>query len=300
MNNWDDLKYILAIKRAGGLSGAARLLGVNHATISRHLSAAENKLGVRLFDRLPSGLVPTKHGQHAITTAEQVEQQLLQLDVSLAAKDTSLAGPLRITAPQLLIQHQLADILANYANANPAVELTILAANEILNLHRREADIAIRISDKPEPSLFGRVLTGQMRGYYASKAYFSSHSESLQQHQSEDPIDYISFLWWGENPPKDLKARYPNARTSVRMDDMIAVISAIHADMGIARLPCFLGDSAPDLVRIPTLPVTPYFDIWILTHPDLKDVARIRHFMQFAAKALTANSDLYMGKSISA
>ena len=237
MKDWDDLKFILALGRAKGLSGAARLLGVNHATISRRIAAAEAKLGARLFDRLPTGLEPTEAGLQAIEIAERVEAQILELELTLSAKDQSLSGPLRVTAPQLLIQYELAGILADFTQRHPDIELTVLAANEILNLHRREADIAIRMSSKPEPTLFGRILTGQYRGYYASKDYVDAFQDQLRGPDSKAKLDYVSFLWWGEQPPKEMRDIYPSAKTSVRMDDMTAVMSAARAGMGIARMP---------------------------------------------------------------
>ena len=106
--DWDDLKFVLETARQGGLSGAARALGVNHATVARRIAAAEAALGVSLFDRRPSGYVPTRAGQDAVRTAEAFEVEHAALSRAVAARDAALSGPLTVTAPHLLVHSVLA------------------------------------------------------------------------------------------------------------------------------------------------------------------------------------------------
>lgn len=134
----------MAIARAGGLSGAARELDVTHATISRQLARAEDRSGVLLFDRMPTGLQPTAAGEEAIATATDVEKHMLDLDRRLAGSDGRLLGPLSVTIPPLIISLALAGDLAGFAKEYPEIDLSILGDNAVLNLNRREADIAIR------------------------------------------------------------------------------------------------------------------------------------------------------------
>lgn len=296
MEDWDDLKYVLAVARYGGLSGAARSLKVNHSTVSRRLSALETRIGARLFERLPSGLAPTEEGNAAIEAAKRVETEVFALDRRIMARDTVLEGPLRVTAPQLIFQAQLAQIMARFAALNPQIELTMIGANETLNLHRREADVAIRVSDTPDPSLYGRIAVGQNRRYYASRDYMRAQGEAFTRTIDGAAIGCVTFVWWGEGPPADVLARFPNAKVSARSDDMLAVHAAVRAGMGIGRMPCFLGDGDPALVRVPGFEPTRYLDIWVLTHPDLKKVERIRRFMRFATDAFKARADLYLGQ----
>lgn len=296
MDNWDDLKFVAAVARYGGLSGAARALNVNHSTVSRRLSALEARIGARLFERLASGLTPTNEGNEAIAAAKRIEAEFFALDRRIVARDTVLEGPLRVTAPQLIFTAQLAEIMARFGELNPQIELTMIGANEPLNLHRREADVAIRISDTPEPSLHGRIATGQNRCYYASRDCVRAHAGAFSRSSDDAPLHCVTFSWWGEGAPADILARFPNANVSVRSDDMIAVHAAVRAGMGIGRMPCFLGDSDPGLARVPGFEPTRYLDIWVLTHPDLKKVERIRRFMRFASDAFKARSDLYLGR----
>lgn len=296
MDKWDDLKLVLAVARAGGLSGAARALGVTHSTVSRRVSLFEEALGTRLFERLPEGLVPTAAGLEAVKSAQRVETELFALDTRITAQDSELEGPLRVTAAQLIFQAQLADIMARFAERHPRIELTMIAANEMLSLQRREADVAVRVSDKPDETLFGRLATGQNRAFYVSKSFAREHSEILSKNYDAAPISCVAFKWWGKGLPRDIAVRYPNARNMIVADDMIALHSAVRAGVGIGRMPCFLGDPDPQLVRVPGFEPNRYIDIWILTHPDLKHVERIRRFMRFAADAFKEKSGLYLGR----
>ncbi|WP_281927634.1 LysR family transcriptional regulator [Roseibium album] len=295
MDNWDDLKFVLAIATAGNITRAAKRLGVTHSTVSRRLSALEESMATRLFERLPEGFVPTAAGEQAVAAARRVEAEVLTLDTRITAQDTELEGPLRITAAQLLFQVQLAEIMQQFSERHPRIELQMIAANEKLSLHRREADIAVRVTDNPGETLFGRLATGQNRCYYMSRNFARKYRETMETGHASIPLPCVTFKWWGQGVPKEIRARYTSAFISLVADDMIALLAAVKAGIGVGRLPCFLGDPDPDLVRIPGMEPSRYLDIWVLTHPDLKNVARIRTFLRFAADAFKARSGLYLG-----
>lgn len=295
MDNWDDLKFVLAIATTGNVTRAAKRLGVTHSTVSRRLSALEESMATRLFERLPEGFVPTAAGEQAVAAARRVEAEVLTLDTRITAQDTELEGPLRITAAQLLFQVQLAEIMQQFSERHPRIELQMIAANEKLSLHRREADIAVRVTDNPGETLFGRLATGQNRCYYMSRNFARKYRETMETGHASIPLPCVTFKWWGQGVPKEVRTRYTSAFISLVADDMIALLAAVKAGIGVGRLPCFLGDPDPDLVRIPGMEPSRYLDIWVLTHPDLKNVARIRTFLRFAADAFKARSGLYLG-----
>ena len=295
MYSWDDLKFVLAIANAGSLTKAARSLGVTHSTVSRRLSALEEEIGARLFDRLPEGFTPTTAGEEAVEAARRMELEVLALDMRIAAKDAELEGPLRVTAAQLIFQVQLAEIVARFKERHPGIDVTMNAANEILSLHRREADIAVRVTDKPDESLFGRLATGQNRCFYVSRDFARRYRDAALETVTSQAVPFIAFKWCGNKVPKEMRDRYPNGEVATVTDDMITMHAAVRAGMGIGRLPCFLGDPDPDLIRLPGVEPSRYFDIWILTHPDLKNVARVRTFLRFAADAFKEKSSLYLG-----
>lgn len=288
MKNWDDLQYVLAAHRHGGLSGAARALGVNHATVSRRLSAIEETMRVRLFDRFSTGLKATEFGEQAVQTALEMEQKVLGLTLSIEARDQDLAGPLKVSAPQLIIDKILASIFVEFSRTYPQIDLSIIATSDSVNLHRREADVAIRGSNDPEGSLWGRKVLSQNCTYFGTKSYLTHISP-------EAPLDCINFLWRGNEPAPEVIKAYPKARVIAKFDDMVAVLGAVRAGMGVARMPCLLGDSEPDFQRLEHVPLQPYYDIWILTHPELRNVSRIQHFMRFAARRLENASHRFLG-----
>lgn len=295
MENWDDLKFVLAVSRAGGLSGAARALGVNHSTVSRRITAIETAMGVRLFDRLPRGLRPTEAGETAIQSAEVIERQVMDLSLAIAARDEDLAGVIRVTVPPLVVQAHLADVFTEFTTLHPQIDLTILATNETLNLHQREADVAIRVSDTPDETLFGRRVIGQNSCYYVSKRYLEAHQDALMRGDATFPLDYVGFIWWGDNPPEGVSDVFPAARISAKFDDMVAAHAAVKSGLGATRMPCFLGDSDPDLCRLPGFSPQPYLGIWVLTQSHLQSVRRVRLFMSFISQALEGRAALYRG-----
>ncbi len=295
MEKWDDLKFVLAIAKAGSITKAAGLLKVTHSTVSRRLASLEDELGTRLFERIPDGFMPTAAGQEALETGARVEKELLALDTSITAQDAGLEGPLRITAPQLMFQVQLSEIMKAFAERHPRIQMEMIAANEVLSLHRREADVAVRVTNKPDETLFGRMATRQKRTYYISKDYARRFGDALTASPSDISIGCLVFKWASQRVPKRIRARYPNAHVSVLADDMIAAHAAAKAGLGIVNMPCFMGDPDPDLMRVPGLEPEYYLDIWLLTHPDLKNVARIRTFMRFAAEAFAQKGSLYTG-----
>ncbi|MEM8656248.1 MAG: LysR family transcriptional regulator [Pseudomonadota bacterium] len=288
--DWGDLKYVLETVRHAGLSGASRALGVNHATVARRISAAEAALGTALFDRRPSGYVPTQAGRDAARTAEMFEAEQATLSRTIAARDTALSGALTVTAPHLMVHSVLAPILADFAKVHPDIELTILGAIAPLNLAEREADVAIRIADAPDPDLVGRQVAVQASGVYASKDYV--------QRLRDDPerrLHWLRFLHW-QPLPKEVLTVYPNASTSMHLDDMVAMIGALRAGLGASRVPCILGDTDPELARVPGLPLFPYPPIWVLTHADLRAVPRIAAFTEFISGALRKKRAAFAGQ----
>lgn len=288
MLDWNDLKFVLETARHGGTSGAARSLGVNHATVARRISAAENALGARLFDRLPSGYMPTEAGRDAVKTAEQMEIMYADLDRQIGARDTELRGLLRVTASQLLFQFCLAPIMRDFSDLYPEIELQLIATNNSLNLAQREADVAIRFSKNPPDTLVGRKLFDQRGTVYASRDYLAKDPGG------DAPLDWIRFAHW-PGPPAEIKA-VRELKPRLTVDDMTAAIGAVRAGIGATRMACFLGDSDPNLGRVPNMPVFTQLPLWVLTHADLREVPRIRVFLDFVTKRLTDERSLFEGR----
>lgn len=295
MKDWDDLRFVLAAGRAGGIAGAARALGVNHATVSRRLAGFEARVGARLFDRLPDGLAPTEAGREAIAAAEAMDAAARDLSTGLTDRDRQLTGRLVVTAPPMIVMGPFATLIAAFHARYPDVDLRIVASNDLLDLRRREADVALRAIDAPDDDLFGVKLTESRAAVYGAPAYFERVAEELARPPAEARLHWIGFNDQ-ETPPEEFRARYPATRMAPRFNDKLAMLAAAKAGMGLVRLPCFHGDLDRDLVRLPGGPINRYPDKWILTHPSLRDTARVRLFIRHIADAVREMRPLFLGE----
>lgn len=267
--NWDDMRTVLALVRSGTLADAAKDLGLAYTTVARRVQRAEDMLGRPLFERRPEGYVPTEDAQEMAAAAGRMEAEEHNLLRRMAGREETLEGPLTLTAPQLLIQEVLAPLLAEFVTLHPGVQLAVKASNSLLDLTRREADIAIRISRTPGDSLVGQRLTEQSSGYFAVP--------EIARAAQEDPAAPLGLILYDQlpDPPEALRKVHPNIEVRARFDDMTALTSAARAGMGALRMPLFLGRSAPGLVPLPHVPLQPYAPVWMLTHRDLQHAPRV-------------------------
>ena len=294
LHDWDDLRFFLAVARNGSLSGAARHLGVNHSTVSRRLSAFEEQLDTRLFERSAGGYEPTATGRQLLDSAQRMEEELETLDRRLLGQDTRLSGSLRIATADLGAPFLTRSFVA-FAQEHPGIELEIVADDAFANLTRREADVAFRASNTPPEYLVGRRLANVAMAVYASPAYLEG--------RDHDPEDLSAHDWigWDESrrdtaSTRWLRSHHPLAHTRFRVNSPAFMLEATKAGQGAAFLACFRGDTEPLLRRIH--PPIPEFDVglWILTHEDLRATARVRSFMDFIAQQIAPDRDLLEGR----
>ncbi|MEL6242900.1 MAG: LysR family transcriptional regulator [Pseudomonadota bacterium] len=285
---WDDLRTVLAVVRHGTLAGAAGELDLNYTTVARRIRRAEEALGQTLFERLPEGYrandAATLIAEHA-AEMEASQHGLLRRLHSVAPE---LSGTLTLTAPQLFIAHFLAPMLDRFDRDYPQIDLRIRASNEILDLTRREADLAIRISRSPGDTLKGLRLLEQHTASFASRSW----AEQI----AVDPdgmIDWIIFDGYSD-VPKGIDPIYPNNRVRFRMNDMVAMSGAAQAGLGVVRMPMFLGRSLPGLEQVPLLSPQPYADVWILAHPDVWPSARVKAFSDVLVSYCRARRDNFV------
>lgn len=270
--DWEDLKTVLYLVKDGSLSEAARSLGINYTTVARRISRIEADLGHTLFQRLPEGYVATEAGKNVASAAQEMELHSNGLIRSLTAAQEQLTGPLIVTAPQALVASHLAEVFQQLKSEHPLIELTVRATNDTLDLNRPEADIAIRISDTLDDTLVGQRLARQQTLSYAAPR--------IADEMAADPtatINWIGMPYW-KSPPKASLEKYPNARVAYRFDDITALVGAAVAGLGVVRLPMFLGDAETRLVRVPMLSPQPYWDIWVLTHKDMRNAPKVAAF----------------------
>lgn len=280
---WDDLRYVLAVADTGLLTAAARSLGVNHTTVLRRVAAFETRLGLRLFERLPTGYALTAGGEELIAAARRIDETVTELERKLAGRDLRPSGTVRVTTTNTLMGFILPEIIAEFRKTHPDIQLEIAVTNLMLKLTKRDADVAIRPAKDPPETLIGRRVAKIAFAIYGSPSYLAKRKAGrLADHRWIGPDDSLAAT----SVARWMRAELPECEITLRADSLLAACQAAQAGLGLAALPCYLGDTAPELVcvhrPIPEMETA----LWILTHADLRHTARIRAFTEFAAGAL--------------
>ncbi len=289
--SWDDLRIFLAVARAGSLSGAARALGVNHSTVFRRIGAFEEALGVRLFERQPGGYLLTPAGEELRDGALRVEEEIASLNRKVTGRDLRLSGTVRITTIDMLAFGLLPRHLAGFRDAYPGIEVELVVGNVALNLSRREADVALRVGNAPAETLVGRRVGRLAFAVYGSAGYRARRPEpDLALH------DWIGLDSEHEALVRRMARFLPEVKPTLRTNSVAAALSVAKEGLGLAPLPCGLADLEADLVRVASLPDEFTLDLWLLTHEDLRQTARIRAFLDYLAEALAKEAPLLEGR----
>ncbi len=277
---WDDLRFVLAIARTGNLAAAASALGVNHSTMFRRLNALEDDIGSKLFERLAVGYRPTDSGQRLIEAAERMETEALALDRELSGRDTRLSGQLRVTCSETLAARVLMPFIAGFRSQHPGILVDLIVENRMIDMARREADVALRATRPSQGDLFGRKIADVQWSLFASPAYLKTHGTP----KTLADLDTHAVIGWAENATQTkagawLLKNAPSSNIGFRVNGFVNQFVAARDGLGLALLPVYLaaGDKnvVPILGRIKNL-VT---EMWIVTHRSLKDTARVRAFM---------------------
>jgi len=286
--SWDDIRTIGLLVQTGSLAGAGAALGINYTSVARRIARAEKALGETLFERLADGYRPTDAARLIAEYADTMAREEAQMLRRLSARPDRLEGPLSITAPQLLIAHELAPFLAAFSDRHPQIEVTVKATNDILDLSRREADLAIRISRKPGDTLTGLRLTEQQTASFANPDW--------ARRIEADPEGIIDWVVYSQLPnlPDAVTLAYPGSRVRYRFDDMGVLLSAAEAGLGVVRCPMFLGRALPGLVQVPLLPPQPYAEIWVVAHKDLWNAPRVKAFRDMLVPHMRARRSVFM------
>ncbi|WP_423822493.1 LysR family transcriptional regulator [Salinisphaera sp. SPP-AMP-43] len=266
--DWNALRLVLAIARSGSLAGAARGLGVAHATIFRRLNAVEQRIGVSLFERARSGYRPTAAGADMVAAAERIEREVIGVEQRVLECQAQPSGTVRLTTTDTLFEGLLAAILADCRRDYPDIALEVAVSNDTYSLTRRQADMAVRAVNQPPEHLVGWRL-----GQVAMAVYTQANAAPRAAYEWVGLDDSVYFpaleAWLAERG--DIASR-----CGYRLDTLLGLRAALRHGAGRGVLPCYLGDSDPDLVRVDEPIETLGTDLWLLVHPDLKRVARIR------------------------
>jgi DNA-binding transcriptional LysR family regulator len=281
--DWNDLRYFLAVHRAGTLARAATELGINATTVGRRLTSLEEQLRAKLFDRTPEGYRLTPAGQDLVPRAEAMEAQALAVSREVASSDSRLAGLVRVTLTEMLATRFVAPHVPRFHRQTPDVTLELHCTNEVVSLARREADIALRLARPREENVVTKRLSDIPLALYAAHGYVDEHGVPKD---AEHDLDGHAVLLFADTrhfrfENEWIVPRAIGARVTMRSDSVSAIYAATTAGLGIALLPCLVADHDRGLVRIRTETGPVPRVIWQTVHRDLRTTARVRAVMTF-------------------
>ncbi|WP_286785148.1 MULTISPECIES: LysR family transcriptional regulator [Pseudomonas] len=276
--DWDDLRFFLAIARAGSLGAAARQLGVSHPTVGRRLQALEQASGQAFFRRTGEGLVPTAIGEGILSLAEEMESSALAIARRIDGSGEQPEGILRISSADWFAGYVLAPVLGELVRRYPAVVPEVIAGMRLSDLTRREADIAFRIVPFDQPDIVQRRLMSMPYGLYTSAALpfepglDGSGCTLILMNTAQ--AYYPDVLW--------VQRMLPAARTAFTSSSRTVQARMCAQGLGIAVLPRLLGDQLPGLTRIDLGEAPPPRDIWMGYHQDMRRLDRLRALVELA------------------
>jgi DNA-binding transcriptional LysR family regulator len=286
MVDWEDIRHFLAVAQAGTLSGAARNLKVDHATVSRRLAALEAALDVRLVDRLPRSCRLTTIGKQLFKRAVEMEAGAHAIGRLAKAAQAPLVGRLTLSAPPVLVAHLLAGQLARFRAEYPDIRLSLSAEGQQVSLARREADVAVRLVRPDDATSVTRKVGKMAFGLYAHRSY--AHLAAPERWQ------FIAFDQSFADMPQQrwLVGIAGNRPVACELNHISEHLIAVRSGVGVAGLPCFLGDRDHDLVRINHEVPTFSRDIWLVVHRDLRKAPAVRALMNFVTVVISECRDL--------
>jgi len=293
MIDWDDVRYFLAAARGGSVRAAAKGLAVNHATVLRRISQLEQRLGTRMFEKLPTGYRLTPAGEEVLDLAIQMEASSQQLETRVLGRDQSVRGLLRVTLTPILATHLLMPDFVDFARLYPDIEMEILSSGELANLTNREADVAIRVvyDRKTLPlNLHGLKGPGVFGGVYVSRDRLAGWHAG-----AGEPLRWIVIAAHGV-PDWASEGVVRTSGVPFKVTDAEAEIAAVRQGLGITTLPCFVGDADPQLQRVPGTDLHLYGTIWILTQGETRKTKRVRLFTDFVSDRIAAHGQRLAGR----
>jgi DNA-binding transcriptional LysR family regulator len=287
--NWDDLRFLLAVRKAGSLGAAARLLKVEASTVSRRIGSLETALGVQLAARTPEGLVLNEAGLNAADLAETMDRGIADLASRIGGEDRRPEGIVRLSTTEstaVFLMRGLVPLRAEY----PKIQVDLVISSSSADLLRREADIALRMYRETNPALVIRKIGAIGWSVFASNEYLARTGVPPAQHISawlfgqaivgyKDPVSRAPGpVWLAEHSSSD--------RIVMTCDSLTAGLNAVRAGLGVSVLPCFLAAEQPTLVRL-TPAVVASSDAFVVLPPDHRETVRVK----LVADALAALFD---------
>jgi DNA-binding transcriptional LysR family regulator len=292
--NWDDARIFLAVARAGQLLGAARRLQINHATVSRRISALEAALGARLFRRSTTGSELTKAGERFLVIAERVEADMIAARSDVAGDAEGVTGTVRIGAPDGFGVAWLAPRLGQLTATHPQLRIQLVPVPRSFSLSRREADIAITVERPTEGRLVAHKLVDYSLALFASRNYAATYglpanSDELPGHRL---IGYVPDLV--VSPSLDYAEEFSSRwDASFSISSALGQVEAVRSGAGIGILHSFIARRDPELVPVPAAaPIRRAY--WLVYHESVRQLRRVQAVADYIARSVEGERQLFL------
>lgn len=286
--NWDDARIFLAVAREGSFSRAAKSLNVQHSTVSRRIRFLEKSLATSLVERNSTGFNLTEAGEELEYFARRIEREVLSIEGAIGGQSDDVAGELRVTAIANMASTVLMPYFARFSAAYPRINLNIQVTNNNVSLAQRDADVALRQTNTPLETLFGARLTTVASAVYGSDDYCAALKAGRVEEKWIGVDCCVYHREW-------TKLARPRADHEICVDDTQLTVAAMKEGLGVAYLPCFLGDSDPGLVRFREPEKQHDLGLWLLYHRDLRNNKRVALFRQHMQREIRDAAALFVG-----
>lgn len=281
--NWNDLKVFLAIAEAGSLAGAAAALKNNHSTIFRRLNALEKDMDTRVFDRLPTGYALTPAGERLLDLAREANEAIQAIEREIAGRDLAPSGTVRLTTAPNIARKIVPEAIKVLRKTHPKITVETSTSDSDYDLNRREADIALRATDEPPEHLIGRKVM-QLDWWMCGSTFGGSKQPTRPEQLPGNPLIGADISLMRLKAFQWLESNF-NQWIVTKANDLSTMASLAKTGVGLAALP---SDQSEDglrrLFKIPRITG----ELWLLTHPDLRNVRRIKVVWDALADATNA------------
>lgn len=292
--DWDDVRVFLAVARTGQILAASKRLGINHATLSRRVTALEETLKTRLLVRRPNGCELTAEGEVFLAAAERMETEMLAAQSQIGRIDTAIAGTVRVGAPDGFGVSFLAPRLGRLTARYPELKLQLVPVPRSFSLSQREADIAITIERPEQGRLVSSKLTDYTLGLYASADYLAGHGtpKTVDELKNHRRIGYVEDLIF--TPSLNFSAEIMRSwDASFEISSATGQTEAVRSSAGIGILHNYIARQYPELVRL--LPATTiHRAYWTTYHESARELMRVRTVVSFLQELVTAEHQIFV------
>lgn len=283
-DNWDDLRFVLEVVRAGSVSAAGKTLGVNHATVLRRVAAFEARFGVTLFDKTVRGYAVAPGNQQVLEALTAAEEAFQAVDRAAKGARVPLRGNVRVTSTDTLCVAVLPEILAEIAQEAPELRIELISSNLHLNLSRMDADLTVRPAHELPDELEGEAPARLGFSAYRAVGYDGGDWLDLA-----GPLSRSAAGAW-------MKAYADPDAIRAGSDSFLTLREMAAAGLGAAALPSFLGDADPRLELVQGPSRAPSVPIWVAGHKDLAHLERLVAIRRLIAAGLALRKDRLLGR----